>query len=364
LKALIEDANAARGSATWSNATVRLYVGALGLIRELIFAHKEAPEQGKHAWIAKADKVISKVERGYGELETRKLGIQALLAASRQLYKQTRKSIYREASEMYVDKVTEIAHLLKERRESNGMSPREQLNFLAWDDIKRSVDTYCKRWGQLSRKQDSFTGSELRILQDMLLVTAYVGGIEPLRNEWSNVKIRSFDPATDNFIRFAGDQPEVVFNRYKTWKKYGQQVFTLPEPLASMAKRWRGETNADYLFIKITGAPYTSASWAQQTGRVFARITEGFALTSQLLRKSFCTWQQANLPTTVEMLPIAASARRMGHSLDLHQSYRRVDGDRQELIENLRRVKAEVAGQGRNQDLAPAGKRERAPRAV
>jgi len=341
LKALMEDANADRGANTWSPATVRLYVGALGLIRETVYAHRDPPEQGKHVWIGKAAKVIAKVEKEYEELETRKLAVQALLAAARQLFKQTRKSIYREAADVYTEKVTDIAFLLKERRQSQGMSAREQLNFLAWEEITKHVDNYCRRWSQLNKQKDPFSGSQLRTLQDMLLVTCYTA-IDPLRNEWASVKVRNFDPAVDNFVRFSGDQPpEVTFNRYKTWKKYGPQVFRLPEPLSSMARRWRSDTNSDYLFVKVTGQPYNTASWAQQVGRVFAKITEGYALTSQLLRKSFCTWQQASLPTTAQLIPIAASARRMGHSLDIHQSYRRVAGDRDELIANVRKVKAE-----------------------
>jgi hypothetical protein len=39
------------------------------------------------------------------------------------------------------------------------------------------------------------------------------------------------------------------------------------------------------------------------------------------------------------MIPIAASASKMGHSLGVHLSYKRVEGDRDQLVSMVQEVK-------------------------
>jgi hypothetical protein len=79
------------------------------MIRTAYFQDKEAPLPGSHGWIAKFDRVISKVKKTYNELETRKLAFQALLVAARELQRVRNKSeSYREAGEAYMDVLADI----------------------------------------------------------------------------------------------------------------------------------------------------------------------------------------------------------------------------------------------------------------
>lgn len=338
LKTLIEDASSQRANA-YAPATIRLYVGSLGLIRELVYQNRELPDQGDHRWIGKALKVIAKLEAKYSELETQKLALQALFVAAQQLYKERRKRVFREAAETYKERMAGVIERIQERRDSHSMSARERLKFMAWPEILQKTETYCRRWDALKRQEGRMLPIDLRTLQDLLLVSCYTA-IEPLRNEWCKVQIRNFDVAKDNFIKFGGEAVTVVMNEFKTAKTYGPLSLDLPEPLASMIRRWRTESDSDFLFVKVTGQPYSSANWSQQCSRTFERVT-GRGLTSQILRKSFSTYQleQSQMPTNAQLIPIRESARRMGHTLSTHLHYRRLEGDRDALIANVQQAK-------------------------
>ena len=165
------------------------------MVRTAYFHNKEAPLPGNHHWIAKFDRVTSKVKKTYEELETRKLAFQALLAAARELARiRSKGEAYHKAAEAYSDVLVDINQALKDRKDSQSMSARERLNFLPWSEILKFVTIYCKSWEYLRRKQDGLNPMELRTLQDIILTLP----LNPcgMRSELSKSVISTRPPTT------------------------------------------------------------------------------------------------------------------------------------------------------------------------
>lgn len=77
------------------------------------------------------------------------------------------------------------------------LSLREEEKFMKWPDIEKAVNEHTSTSRAMNKEKRRLDESELRMLQDFLLVWAFVGGVsDPLRNEWRLVRTRNFDRTT------------------------------------------------------------------------------------------------------------------------------------------------------------------------
>lgn len=132
-------------------------------------------------------------------------------------------------------------------------------------------------------------------------------GIPPRRNEWRTVKLKEFKKETDNYLDLK--KGVVVFNSYKTSKRYGQQIEQIQPAMMKYIRKYAKITPSDYLLFNTnTGKPFQTCDMARFLGRVFEHPTS-----CDTLRSIYVSHEMKD----VDMRAIADTAQRMGHSLSV-----------------------------------------------
>ena len=71
---------------------------------------------------------------------------------------------------------------------------------------------------------------------ELFLIAAFSSGVyaPPRRSDFASIKIKNFDRRTDNYF----EKNKIVFNSFKTAKKYGSQIYEVPSPLVPIVKKY------------------------------------------------------------------------------------------------------------------------------
>jgi integrase len=118
------------------------------------------------------------------------------------------------------------------------------------------------------------------------------------------VKIKNFDKKTDNYL----EKNKIVFNTYKTAKKYGSQIYEVPLPLVPILKKYLKLNKSDYLFPKRNGDQcMTNVDYNRTLQKLF-----GQNLSVDALRSIYLSHKYKNIPSLVDM---EETAKAMGHSI-------------------------------------------------
>ena len=311
---------------TWRASTVKIHVDALSSARDLVFEKRsrDYPEAGDHTWLLKASRVVRKLSKRYANSGTHRNILNAAAIACRHLATVKEDRSYRKAAAVFLEAFDEAHQELQARRDTQEMTPREEALWMNWPDIVSSVRNYvAPLWGVLKR-QETLDGNDLRVLQDLLVLTAYTK-VEPARGDWRKVRIDGFDPRLHNHLIFEDSSAKAVFVDHKTSKSHGSITLLMDAEFKEMAKLWRDQSRCNHLFINTSGQEFSAAAFSQWQGRIFEKAT-GKKLTSTILRKSFATNSlvKAGFPSTQTMKDLRASAQRMGHTLSTHTDRYRV----------------------------------------
>jgi len=128
---------------------------------------------------------------------------------------------------VYYDKMMEINKALKEVEKSGVKSETQEKNWLEWDEIEKVEQQLKENKG--------------RSFNDLLkyLVLSLYTKIPPRRNEYRNmmiVKSAKGLPTDTNYLDISNKQ--FVFNIFKTAKKEGQVVLTIPDDLMAIINEY------------------------------------------------------------------------------------------------------------------------------
>ena len=127
----------------------------------------------------------------------------------------------------------------------------------------------------------------------------------PRRSEFAFVKIKNFDRRTDNYF----EKNKIVFNSYKTAKKYGSQIYEVPSPLIPIVKKYLKLNKTDYLFPKRNGdVSMTNVDYNRTLQKIFGKTISVDNLRSIYLISE----QYKNIPAMSDM---EATALAMGHQV-------------------------------------------------
>ena len=110
---------------------------------------------------------------------------------------------------------------------------------------------------------------------------------------------------------------EIIFNQYKTAKCYKQQVFTLPNGLVELLKKWRTINKSDFVIVD-DGAVRSSNDITKLLNEIFSPLK----VSCDMLRHSFITDFLSRNPSLEECDRIA---HHMAHSQSQQQLYRKID---------------------------------------
>ena len=141
---------------------------------------------------------------------------------------------------------------------------------------------------------------------ELFLIAAFSSGVydPPRRSEFAFVKIKNFDRKTDNYL----EKNKIVFNSYKTAKKYGSQIYELPSPLIPIVKKYLKLNKTDYLFPKRNSdACMTNVDYNRTLQKIF-----GKTISVDNLRSIYLSEKYKNIPDLNDMQETATA---MGHSI-------------------------------------------------
>lgn len=153
----------------------------------------------------------------------------------------------------------------------------------------------------LSRKQ---MFNETKFVQFLLVAfLSGAGGIPPRRSQdYGEMKIRNFDPKTDNYYR-AG---KFYFNVYKTSSTYGLQTLDVPKTLNTIIKKWIKLNTTDYMLYSTNKQKLSSPQISRILNNAF-----GKNISTNLLRHIFLSDKYKNIPALESINNLATA---MGHS--------------------------------------------------
>lgn len=103
-------------------------------------------------------------------------------------------------------------------------------------------------------KEDNLGATELYELQKLIVLAVYTM-LSPRRlMDYTEMKIRSFDKAVDNYW---DGSSQFNFNKYKTAKTYGKDTVALPKDLKALLMKWKKKNTTDYLLFDKKGNKLT-----------------------------------------------------------------------------------------------------------
>ena len=190
----------------------------------------------------------------------------------------------------------EICKKVNENYKEQKMNDKQKEHRISFEDVKNKVNELLN----MLKTNPSLPSYEL------FLIAAFSSGVyaPPRRSEFAFVKIKNFDRRTDNYL----EKNKIVFNSYKTAKKYGSQIYEIPSPLIPIVKKYLRLNKTDYLFPKRNSdACMTNVDYNRMLQNIF-----GKTISVDNLRSIYLSDKYKNIPSLVDMEKIAEA---MGHQV-------------------------------------------------
>ena len=196
----------------------------------------------------------------------------------------------------YKDFMLEICKKVNDTYKEQKMNDKQKEHRISFETVKDKVNSLLS----MLKTNPSLNSYEL------FLIAAFSSGVyaPPRRSEFAFVKIKNFDRKTDNYL----EKNKIVFNSYKTAKKYGSQIYELPSPLIPIVKKYLKLNKTDYLFPKRNSdACMTNVDYNRTLQKIF-----GKTISVDNLRSIYLSEKYKNIPDLNDMQETATA---MGHSI-------------------------------------------------
>ena len=232
--------------------------------------------------------------------------------------KPTYKKIYNHYYERMMGKSEEA-----KQNESSDKTQKQTDNWITWDEVCEKVSELRDKVSEF-KSQKNITQQQYDTLLHYLIVSLYTE-TQPRRNQdYLDMFVAKKQPTETehNYVVLTKTQPtSFIFNKFKTSKKYGQQVLEVPENLASVISEYLKfhplKKNASFKFlVSHDGTPITAVN---AITRVLNKIF-GKKVGSSMLRHIF-------LSTKYDIKEMEKDANAMGHSVDEQKKYMKGSGE-------------------------------------
>lgn len=230
-----------------------------------------------------------------------------------------------DGSDKYRDIISHLKKLMIENADKydevlseQKKTQKQKDGWLEWSTVVERYNRLKSEIAPIFKADATLNKSDFFKIQLFVILSCYIL-IPPRRSEYVHFKIRNFStevPPKNNSSTFKGDNYmdglKFVFNRYKTFNKYGTEKVKIPTILKNIINKWKTINKSDYL---IVGSNRMKPIGAAQLNRIFNNFF-GKNLGSQLLRHIFISSKFRDGGTYREM---KETARDMGHSLQQQQ---------------------------------------------
>ena len=260
-----------------SDSSIKTYASMLSSINKKLEGEKDLEFFSKEK-----DKIIKYIKENITSFQTQK----TLLSA---LYILTDLNQYKEY-------MLEICKKVNENYKKQKLSVKQKEHRISFEEVKEKVSQLLSA----IKTNPSLNSYE------QFLIAAFSSGVyaPPRRSEFAFVKIKNFDRRTDNYL----EKNKIVFNSYKTAKRYGSQIYDLPSPLIPIVKKYLKLNKTEYLFPKRNSdACMTNVDYNRTLQKIF-----GKTISVDNLRSIYLSEKYKNIPSLVDM---EKTAEAMGHTL-------------------------------------------------
>jgi integrase len=251
-------------------------------ISNLVSINKKLNGEHTFEFYENYEPILRFIEKEDMSLQTKK----TLLSA---LYILTHIKEYREKMISYCN---EVNNKYKEQK----LTDKQKEHRITFDDVKAKVEE------AFNNLKNNPTLENYKLY----LASCFSSGIysPPRRSEFANVKIKDYDINTDNYLL----KKKIIFNQYKTAKKYGSQTYEIPNEVLPILKKYLKVNTSDYLFTKSDNkTPMSNSDYNRLLNKVF-----GKTISVDALRSIYLSEKYRNIPAYNEM---ADTAMKMGNSI-------------------------------------------------
>jgi integrase len=260
-----------------SDSSIKTYASMLGSINKKLGGEKDLDFFSKEK-----DQIIKYVKENISSNQTQKTVLSALYILTN--------------LKEYKDFMLEICKKVNDNYKEQKMNDKQKEHRISFQEVQDKVTQL------LSAIK---TNPNLNAYESFL-IAAFSSGVyaPPRRSEFAFVKIKNFDKQKDNYL----EKNKIVFNSYKTAKKYGSQIYEVPSPLIPVLKKYLKMNKTDYLFPKRNGdVCMTNVDYNRTLQKIFAKT-----ISVDNLRSIYLSEKYKNIPSLVDM---EKTAEAMGHTV-------------------------------------------------
>ena len=196
----------------------------------------------------------------------------------------------------YREDMLKFAKEVNDTYKTQKMTDKQKEYRISFDEVKEKVDNVL----------NSLKKHRTMIGYQQFLAAAFSSGVyaPPRRSEFANIRIKNIDTNLDNFLY----KNKIIFNSYKTAKKYGRQEYVIPKEVMPFLKQYLKLNKTDFLFPKKDGeASMSNVDYNRLLGKVF-----GAFISVDALRSIFLSEKYKDVPSMEDM---EATANAMGNSI-------------------------------------------------
>jgi integrase len=255
-------------------------------------------------FLKKTMKVIAHIESSEGSLNTKK----ALYIAIVSLLKLTKG--YERALKIYRQKQLEYNTKQAEIYEKQELSETEKQKFLPWAQILDARDSV-----------EAAVDGDWKTYMDYIIVCLYTY-LPPARLDYGALRIIT-DPTKEimmgNFY-VNSENPEIILNEYKTYRRYGAQHIPIPKELGEVIAHYIELFQPEYLIHNKDGKEISDVDLNKNLTRIFEKFT-GKKISVNILRHSYVSHMRAGEMPVKQSADLAKS---MMHSINMDSLYRKI----------------------------------------
>ena len=214
------------------------------------------------------------------------------------------------AKQMIADIKTTDAELEEQKK-----TPAQRENWISQEEVKKIHDNLRDATAYLFKK-NQLTDREKMTFQDYLILSLYV--LNPPRRiqDYTYMVLGQPEGPEENFI----SKKQFHFVKYKTAKKYGEQIVGINPKLSYIIQKWKKlNPSQKWLLVNEKGEQLTTPSLTMKLNKIFG----GKKISVNMLRHIFISDEVLNNAPALKSLQ--KTAEQMGHSTDTQQLYRKVE---------------------------------------
>ena len=197
----------------------------------------------------------------------------------------------------YREDMLAFAKEVNDNYKKQKMTDKQREHRISFDEVKEKVE----------KTLSALKAHRTMIGYQQFLAAAFSSGVygPPRRSEFANIRVKNIDHNLDNYIY----KNKIVFNSYKTAKKYGRQEYVIAKDIMPFLRQYLKLNKSDFLFPKRDGeVSMSNVAYNRLLQKVF-----GKSISVDELRSIYLSDKYKNVPSVEEM---EATATAMGHSFN------------------------------------------------